>query len=115
MYHGAIVTYPTTKYIGSKLLMQKVVEATKKLHTLLQVQKDFKKPTEELCSFDIAHHVGMGIQEEYDLLCLQEELHRQEYLKRHLQKIVEVLEQTFLLKERIILNGHFKNMEGFNF
>jgi uncharacterized protein len=115
MYHGAIVTYPPTKYLGSATLMQKVVAATKKLHLLLQVQKDFKKQDEALLSFDIAHHVGMSIQDEYELLCLEQELHRQELLKRHLQKIVEMLEQANNLKEKIILNGHFKNMEGFNF
>lgn len=115
MYHGAIVTYPPTKYIGSATLMQKVVDATIKLHALLQVKKDFKKPTNLLCSFDIAHHVGMSLMDEYELLCFEEELHRLEFLNRHLQTIVKVLEQTVLLKEKIILNGHFKNMEGFNF
>jgi uncharacterized protein len=115
LYHGAIVTYPPTKYVGSAPLMQKVVAATKKLHTILQVQKDFKKQDEALLSFDIAHHVGMSIADEYELLCLEQELHRQELLKRHLQKIVDMLEQANFLKEKIILNGHFKNMEGFNF
>lgn len=115
MYHGAIVTYPPTKYIGSAPLMQKVVVATKKLHTFLKVKKDFKKPDADLLSFDIAHHVGMSIVDEYEILCLENELHRQEFLRRHLDTIVKILEQTKLLQEKIILNGHFKNMEGFNF
>jgi uncharacterized protein len=115
MYHGAIVTYPPTKYVGSATLMQKVVDATLKLHALLQVKKDFKKPNSTLCSFDVAHHVGMSLLDEYELLRFDEELHRQEFINRHLQTILKVLEQTVLLKEKIILNGHFKNMEGFNF
>jgi uncharacterized protein len=115
LYHGAIVTYPPTKYIGSAPLMQKVVAATKKLHTLLQVQKTFKKSDADLISFDVAHHVGLPLKDEYELLCLEVELHRQEFLRLHLQKIIEVIEQTNSLKEKIILNGHFKNMQGFNF
>lgn len=115
MYHGAIVTYPSTKYLGSSPLMKKVVEGTKKLHELLQVKKDFIKQEDALLSFDIAHHVGMSLQDEYELLTFEEELHRQEFINRHLKKIIEILEQTNLLKQKIILNGHFKNMEGFNF
>ena len=87
LYHGAIVTYPTTKYYGSTLLMQKIIVSVQKLHFYLSVKKDFKKPDSELLSFDIAHHVGMTLKDEYDLLCFEEELHRQEYIKRHLKKI----------------------------
>ena len=115
LYHGAIVTYPTTKYYGSALLMQKIIVSVQKLHFYLSVKKDFKKPDSELLSFDIAHHVGMTLKDEYELLCFEEELHRQEYIKRHLKKILDVLEEVDKLKEKISLNGHFKNMEGFNF
>ena len=115
LYHGAIVTYPATKYYGSVPMMQKIVEAVKKLHFYLAVKKNFKKPDEELLSFDVAHHVGMTLKEEYEILCLEIELHRQEFIKRHLKKILDVLEEVDRLKEKISLNGHFKNMEGFNF
>ena len=115
LYHGAIVTYPATKYFGSVPMMQKIVEGVKKLHFYLAVKKDFKKPDNELLSFDVAHHIGMSLREEYEILCLEIELHRQEFIKRHLKKILDVLEEVDKLKEKIILNGHFKNMEGFNF
>ena len=115
LYHGAIVTYPATKYYGSVPMMQKIVEGVKKLHFYLAVKKDFKKPDNELLSFDVAHHIGMSLREEYEILCLEIELHRQEFIKRHLKKILDVLEEVDKLKEKIILNGHFKNMEGFNF
>ena len=115
LYHGAIVTYPATKYYGSVPMMQKIVEGVKKLHFYLAVKKDFKKPDSELLSFDVAHHIGMSLREEYEILCLEIELHRQEFIKRHLKKILNVLEEVDKLKEKIILNGHFKNMEGFSF
>jgi hypothetical protein len=49
------------------------------------------------------------------LLELLHELHRQEFLKRHLAKVLPVLAQMDLLKGKIKLNGHFKNLEGFHF
>jgi uncharacterized protein len=115
LYHGAIVTYPTTKYLGSAPLMQKVLANIRKLHELLQVKKDFKKPDDNLNSFDVAHHAGLTIVDEYELLILEQELHRQEFLNRQLKKVLEVLEQVDSLKLKIQLNGHFKNLEGFNF
>lgn len=115
LYHGAIVTYPRVMYHGSPPLMKKVLEGIRQLHALLNVKKDFKKPDHELLSFDVAHHAGMTIEDEYQLLAFEQELHRQEFLKRHLVKVLSVMDQMDLLKTKINLNGHFKNLEGFKF
>ncbi len=115
LYYGAIVTYPALKFIGSPALMKKILESIRELHILLNVKKDFTKPDNDLLSFDVAHHAGMTLEDEYALLQLEEELHRQEFLKRHLAKVLLVMEQMEQLKSKIQLNGHFKNLEGFNF
>lgn len=115
LYSGAIVSYPEDVNDGSRSLMQKVVNGIKELHKLLEVTKDFKKTEEELTAFDVAHHMGLNLQEEYELLGLFRELHRQEYLKRHLTKAVPLLAEMEALKEKVKLNGHFKNLSGFQF
>ena len=38
LYHGAIVTYPATKYMGSASLMQKIIESIRELHSILKVK-----------------------------------------------------------------------------
>jgi uncharacterized protein len=55
------------------------------------------------------------LQEEYELLNLLHERQRQEYLKRHLTKVIPMIAEMEKLKEKIKLNGHFKNLSGFNF
>jgi len=85
------------------------------LHKLLKVDKDFKKPDEELWSYDLAHHAGLSITEEYELLELLHELQRQEYLKRHLTKVLPMVAEMEGLREKIKHNGHFKNLSGFQF
>ena len=115
LYSGAIVTYPEDKDDGKRELMKKVVKGIKELHRLLEVSKDFKKPEEELKAFDVAHHMGLNIEEEYELLGLFREGQRQEYLKRHLAKIIPMLSEMENLKDKIKLNGHFKNLTGFQF
>lgn len=59
--------------------------------------------------FDIAHQAGLSVEEEHELLGLTQEIHRQEYLNRHLNTIISVLKETETLKEKIKLNGRFKN------
>ena len=115
LYSGAIVTYPETEEDGNRLLMQKVINSIKELHKFLQVSKDFKKPEEQLQAFDVAHHLGLNMNEEYELLGLFRELQRQEYLKRHLGKVIPMLAEMENLKEKVKLNGHFRNLESFDF
>jgi len=115
LYSGAIVNYPANHEQGSAEVMRRVVNSIKELYKLLKVQKDFKKEDAQLNTYDIAHHVGLSLQEEYEFLNLLHERQRQEYLKRHLAKIIPTVAQMESLKEKVKLNGHFKNLEGFKF
>ncbi|HZF64946.1 MAG TPA: peptidase S16, partial [Chitinophagaceae bacterium] len=65
--------------------------------------------------YDVAHHIGLSLQEEYELLNLFDERQRQEYLKRHLTKVLPLLAEMEQLKEKVKLNGHFKNLSSFDF
>ena len=114
LYSGAIVNYPKNVEKGNRLLMEKVIKALSELHKLLKVENKFKKPEDELWSYDVAHHAGLSLDEEYEILGLMNELQRQEYLKRHLAKLLPVVAEMETLKEKIKLNGHFKNLEGLN-
>ena len=115
LYSGAIVNYPDNNEQGSDEVMRRVINSIKELYKLLKVKKDFKKKDTELNSYDLAHHVGLSLQEEYELLGLMHERQRQEYLKRHLTKVIPVLAEMEHLKKKVKLNGHFKNLSSFNF
>lgn len=115
LYSGAIVNYPENEEdAGSRELMQKVVRGVKELHRLLNISKDFKKPEAELRAYDVAHHAGLSLEEEYEVLALLKEIQRQEYLKRHLQKVLPMLMEMEHLKEKVKLNGHFRNLSAFD-
>lgn len=115
LYSGAIVNYPENLGRGSKVKMKTVLAGIRQLHAQLNVVKKFSKPDEELNSFDVAHHAGLSIEEEYRLLELPQEIQRQEFLKRHLAKVLPIMKHMDLLKGKIKMNGHFKNLEGFKF
>src|SRR5688572_21180487 len=115
LYSGAIVNYPDNdEDAGNRELMQKVIFGVKELHRLLNISKDFKKPEAQLKSYDVAHHAGLSLEEEYELLGLLKEIQRQEYIKRHLQKVLPMLMEMERLKEKVKLNGHFRNLSAFD-
>lgn len=112
LYSGAIVNYPANDDRTHMLLLRKVVKSIRDLHAILKVNKDFKKPDEELLSYDLAHHAGLSLEQEYEFAGLLREDQRLEYLKRHLRKVLPVVSGLEQLKDRIKLNGHFKNLSG---
>ena len=114
LYSGSIVSYLQDFQNGSKQMMNVLLENMRKLHLDLGVHKELPKEDDELWSFDIAPHVGLTIEEEFQLLQYENELHRQEFLKRHFAKILPVVSEMQSLKKKVQMNGHFKDLNGFN-
>lgn len=65
--------------------------------------------------YKIAHIIGLSLEEEYQLLKMQHEKDRQEYVLHHLDKIIPQVERIKEVKKRISGNGHFKNLDPLNF
>lgn len=114
LFSGAIVNYPQNHQRGHLEQMRKIMASIRELHRALKLTKEFGKSEEEISSYDIAHHIGLSLEEEYELMGLLDERQRQEYVKRHLAKVIPTVTGIELLKEKIKLNGHFKNLGGFD-
>jgi len=115
LYSGAIVKHLSNDENSNQRQLHTVLTAVRELHRILNINKDFKKPDEELTSYDVAHHAGLSFNEEYELLNLLREDQRLEYLRRHLKKIIPVVAGAEALKKKIQMNGHFKELKGFDF
>lgn len=113
-YSGAIVNYPPNEVKRSAAKMKMILQSLRSLHSKLGVSKHFDKPDDMLCSYDVAHHLGLPPQDEYHLLELHRELQREEFIMRYLLKVLPIMEHMDILKGRIKMNGHFKNGEGFS-
>lgn len=114
LYSGAIVNYPDNREQGNMEQMRAVMAGLRELHRVMNLNKNFAKPDEQLSVYDVAHHAGLSLEEEYELLGLLDERQRQEYLKRHLARVLPMLAGLEQLKEKVKLNGHFRNLEGFD-
>ena len=112
LYSGAIVHYPANRTESNSRLLGTVLTGIRELHRWLQVQKKFPVPDDELSSYQLAHHAGLSLEQEYEMLELLDEWQRLEYLRRHLQATVPIISEMEKLKEKIKLNGHFRELKG---
>ncbi|MCU0394274.1 MAG: LON peptidase substrate-binding domain-containing protein [Chitinophagaceae bacterium] len=115
LYSGAIVNYPENDAEAVVPAIRMVVAGVRELHRLLKVEKVFPRPDEQLRSYDLAHMAGLSLEEEYEMLQLLREDQRVEYLRRHLQKVLPVVREMEALKDRIKLNGHFRELKSLGF
>jgi Lon protease-like protein len=91
-----------------------LAERLEQLYHVLQIETDYSLSTENL-SYRVAHKVGLSIEQEYELLTLETEAERQLFLIQHLNNVLPVVMDMERTKERIRLNGHFKNLDPLNF
>jgi len=112
LYQGAIVHIDERASTDVPSVPSKLLMLIRQLHGLLGIDKKFPFPDEELRAFDVAHHLGLSLEEEYHLRELMEENQRQEFIRRHLGQAIPTLQAMEQLKERARLNGHFRPLPG---
>ncbi len=112
LYAGAIVTYPDNVMVkADSKIANLIVSEVQRLYKLLDVQdKSPIKADGSFNSYEIAHFIGLSKEQEYELLCLFDELQRLEYLRRHLNNITPVIKELEEVKARIQRNGHFRDL-----
>ena len=115
LYSGAIVNYPDNDMQGSPQVMKRLIQGMHSIHAKVGVEKKFAKAEADMISYDIAHHLGLSPEEEYRVLELLQERQRQEFLKRHITRVIPIMEEMEALRKKIRMNGHFRNLEGFKF
>ncbi|MGB0838870.1 MAG: peptidase S16, partial [Chitinophagales bacterium] len=65
--------------------------------------------------YEIAHHIGFSKDQEFEFLQMIAESDRQAMILSHLRQIVPVIIESERLKEKVRLNGHFKNLGELKF
>lgn len=113
LYSGAVLEFLENDLTRDAELTRQVLAEVKLMHKLLKVEKSFGQPGAALRSYDVAHHAGLSLEQEYELLGILAEIKRLEYLSRHLAKMLPLVVEMESLKAKIQLNGHFKALPGF--
>ncbi len=89
---------------------EKILDLTRELFQLLNIQKKLPEDSKDFSTFDVAHHVGLSLEQEYQLLCLLGAAERQQFLIDHLERLLPMVKEMENLKKKAQLNGHFKHL-----
>jgi ATP-dependent Lon protease len=115
LYAGGQVEDLADDRLGDVVLQSRIREEIQQLYDILGLHRLLMELPQEFRVYDIAHHLGLSTEQEYQLLAAATETERQELVLEHLQQVLPTLLKTERLKERARLNGHFKNLTPPNF
>lgn len=92
------------------ITVEKILDQMRQLFALLRIEKTLPESLADFRTYDWAHHVGFSLDEEYKFLCMLDETERQEVMLEHLERVIPTVREMENLRQRVMMNGHFKNI-----
>lgn len=114
LYAGGEVSHRKEIQDSDPQVWDEMILMIKELYKSLNMVEDVKVEADTK-AYDIGHHVGLSIEQEYQLIQIESETKRQIFITDHLKKSIPVVRNMEKTKERIKLNGHFKHFDPLNF
>lgn len=111
LYAGGEVERLEDNSTGSMPRNEEILTYVQQLFKILKIDKAIPENSEAFRVFDMGHHVGFSLKQEYQFLCLRSEVERQEFMLAHLKQLIPVVEEMELLRKRVQMNGHFKHLK----
>jgi len=96
-------------------VMPELVALVQRLYRVFDAELKAHPNRPQPYSYQIGHGVGLPTEAEYQLLTMEEEPERQDFLYEYLQTVMPVVENMERTKERIRMNGHFREFGELNF
>ncbi len=111
LYAGGQVEAVEQDEVADPVLRSVIAGQVRQLYEALGLRKLLLEFNPDFKIFDVAHHIGLSTEQEYQLLATTAEQERQEMVREHLERLLPAVLETERLKERVRQNGHFKNLE----
>jgi len=110
LYIGADVQTFNFDQKGNFLNIETIIKKVTELFGLLAIPKDPPVVSDQFSTYEVAHHIGLSLEQEFELLQIPTELKRQEYVLVHLEETIPRVKQISNIRERAMMNGHFRNI-----
>lgn len=110
LYAGAETEKIEIEFETDVVLATKVREGIRKLYQILEINRTLPEELSDFQTYDLAHHIGCNLEQEYDILTIPDEYGRLEYVMEHLEKLLPIVEEAENLRRKVQMNGHFKNL-----
>ncbi len=114
LYTGGTVTFQENIHDPDISRQLEMVALLKELYKTIKVEQELPVRN-DVISFEVAHKIGLSLEEEYELLKLPKESNRQAFIIRHLKKAIPLLLEVERAKQLIKMNGHFKHFDKLDF
>jgi len=115
LYAGGTVETVINEEIAPEEITLELINQLKKLYDILKVNVSISVKSFKMFSYQLAHKIGLSLDQQYELLLISSERERQVYLLEHLTKSIPLMEEMERTKEIIRMNGHFKNLDPLDF
>lgn len=110
LYSGADIERLSLVESGEDELYDKILIQLEELYTVLNIEQVHPKNREKFSCYEIGHHLGMSLDQEYELLRLQTEIERQHFILEHIFKMIPIVKNIEAMKAKVQMNGHFKKI-----
>lgn len=110
LYAGAEVERLNFDLEGDFLKNEKILEHLGELYAILNINKPLPELTSSFHTYEIAHLIGLSLEQEYELLSITNEKHRQDFMLHHMEKLLPIAREMEELRRKVQMNGHFKNI-----
>jgi Lon protease-like protein len=111
MYSYATVEYIEQSSNPDISTTQKLSDLIDELYSFMRIDKSIPEIQSPLFSFLVGHHVGLSKEQEFQLLTINAEEKRQDFLLNHLTELIPVVKEMETLRKKVEMNGHFKNLK----
>tara|TARA_R110001592_G_scaffold46930_1_gene149189 strand:- start:112 stop:741 length:630 start_codon:yes stop_codon:yes gene_type:complete len=114
LYAGGKVTFVANNKDGEAEQWSRLKELAKQLIEILRM--DHKLNVADLTEeYQLAHKLGLSLEQEYDMLQMENQSQRYTYLISHMERAIPFVKEMERAKERIQLNGHFQHIDPLKF
>lgn len=110
-YSGGVVKYIQNEDDFRLSISEKTKDLVYELFELMELDNSKLMTIKKFDSYALGHHVGFNLQQEFELLRVEKESVRQKMIIEHLRKVIPVIKEAENLREKVKLNGHFKNLK----
>ncbi len=109
LYPGAEIISIKEKNDEDPSLSHLIIEKMTIFYSALGINKPIPDAV-NFRNYQVAHHLGLNLEQEYELLCITSEIERQKRILNHIERVLPVIQEVEKIKKRALLNGQFQSL-----
>lgn len=110
LYPGAEIEKIENETVYDIIIAKEIIEKMAILFDSLKINKDLNLNINSFSSYQVAHHLGFSLEQEYTLLCISDEYSRQKMILEHLNSILPVVLDMEKIRAKALMNGSFQHL-----